>query len=271
MPTHRATLNGTEYAYTDEGAGPLIVFGHGLLASKEMFAAQIAALRYRYRCVSVDWPGHGESGYDSEGWTFYDLAEDTVALLEHLGEEKAIFAGLSQGGMVFMRMAVKHPEVVDRLILLDTSAGPEPVESLPAYEQLAQGMHDGDDATREQLAGLVTTILYGEPWRERDPDGVAHEIALMLSHDRDGLFLACRAVFDRDDVLDQVYEIEAPTLVIVGELDGATTPDRARELDGAIPNSRLIVIPDAGHHSPIENPEPVTRAIDEFLTATATA
>jgi 3-oxoadipate enol-lactonase len=267
MPS--TTLNGTRYAYTDEGSGPLVLFGHGLLATKEMFRAQIDALKDRYRCVSVDWPGHGESGYREEGWTFYDMVDDTVALLAELGEERAIFVGLSQGGMVFMRLALRHPELVDRLVLLDTSAGPENPETLPMYEQMREGFHAGDDAMRRQLAETVTTILYGEPWRAANPDGVEHEIALMLAHDPEGQYRADRAVFDRDDVLDQVHRIGAPTLVLVGELDVATPPERAHELADAIPNSRLIAIPDAGHHSAIENPEPVTRAIEEFLEATA--
>ena len=77
-------LNGQRYAYLDEGEGPLVVFGHGVLADKSMFEAQIEALRDRYRCVSLDWPGHTGSGYREKGWSFYDMADDSVALLDQL-------------------------------------------------------------------------------------------------------------------------------------------------------------------------------------------
>jgi pimeloyl-ACP methyl ester carboxylesterase len=167
--------------------------------------------------------------------------------------------------MVFMRLAMAHPELVERLILLDTSAGPENPDTLPAYEQLREGMHAADDATRAQLAQTVVGILYGPSWRERDPEGVEHEIALMLAHDREGQYRATRAVFDRDDVTAQLGSITAPTLVIVGEDDGATPPERAREIADAIAGARLVTIPAAGHHTPIENPAPVTAAIEEFL------
>jgi pimeloyl-ACP methyl ester carboxylesterase len=87
----------------------MVVFGHGLLAGREMFRPQIDALKHRYRCVSVDWPGHGDTGFRSDGWTMWDMGRDAAALVEHLGEEQAVFAGLSQGGMAFMRLALERP------------------------------------------------------------------------------------------------------------------------------------------------------------------
>ena len=263
MPT--ATLNGTTYAYTDEGEGPLIVFGHGLLASKEMFAAQIAALRDRYRCVSIDWPGHGESGFPSGGFTFDDLVADTVALLDQLEVERAIFAGLSQGGMVFMRLALEHPEKVIALILMDTSAGPEDADSLPRYERMAIAMRDGTDEEREAAIDGAQQVLYGEKWRSESPAGLEHEKQLIMGHDRIGVYLAASAVFDRDDITGRIGEIKAPTLVLCGKDDIATPPDRSKEIHKAIEGSDLELIDDSGHHSAIERPGEVTAALERFL------
>src|SRR5689334_16654459 len=150
-----ATLNRTAYAYVDEGSGPLIVFGHGLLAGREMFRAQIDALKDRYRCVSVDWPGHGDTGFAPGGWTMWDMARDAAALVEHLGAPDAVFAGLSQGGMAFMRLALERPELVRALVLMDTSADPEDESARPHYEQLTEGMRHGDEATRSALMDTV--------------------------------------------------------------------------------------------------------------------
>lgn len=264
MPT--TTLNGTRYAYTDEGQGPLVIFGHGLLASREMFRAQIDALCDRYRVVSLDWPGHGESDWRrSGGWTFWDLADDAAALLRHLGSEQAVFAGLSQGGFAFMRLAMKRPEMVRGLILMDTSAGPEPAEHLDGYRQLADVLRHGSDEERYNIAGVCAGILYGEPWREGNPETLEHELQIMLGHPREGLYAAAHSVFDRDDVTDRLGEISAPTLVICGELDAATVPEKSETLAREIPNAELVMIPDAGHHSAIENPAPVTAAIERFL------
>lgn len=263
MPT--ATLNGVSYAYVDAGSGPLVVFGHGLLGSREMFRAQIDALSDRYRCVSVDWPGHGESGWREDGWTLEDMADDAAALVRALGAERAVFAGLSQGGMAFMRLALRRPELVAGLVLMDTSAGPEVPETLPQYRELARILREGSDEERAAIMPVVQGILYGPKWVAANPQGAAHERELMLSHPREGLFLAAQAVFGRGDVLAALGSVGAPTLVICGEDDVATPPERSREIVAAIPGASLVTIPDAGHHSAIENPAPVTAAMESFL------
>ncbi|HBM22398.1 MAG TPA: hydrolase, partial [Alcanivorax sp.] len=179
--THHTTeLNGQRYAYLDEGEGPLLVFGHGVLADKSMFEAQIEALRhrYRYRCVSLDWPGHTGSGYREKGWSFYDMADDSVALLDQLGYDQAIFVGLSQGGMTFMRLALKYPERVRALVLLDTSADPEDADLLPVHRQQQSRFAHGSDAERDEVVTRMQKFLYAKPWRDANPDGVAHEKAL---------------------------------------------------------------------------------------------
>ncbi len=263
LPT--TEVNGVRYASVDEGSGPLVLFGHGLLANKQMFRAQIDALRDRYRCVSLDWPAHGQSGWRRDGFGFDDLVQDTVALLQVLGGAPAVLVGLSQGGMVFMRLAYRYPDLVRGLVLMDTTAGPENPESLPAYEQLAVMMRDGDEAARIQAIGAAAMVLFGEPWRVSRPDLLAREELEMLQIPRDGGYLAARAVFDRDDVHDRVGIIRAPTLVLTGEDDVATPPALGRRLADAIPGARFELIPAAGHHAPIENPGAVTAELELFL------
>jgi len=167
--------------------------------------------------------------------------------------------------MVFIRLAPSHPDVVRALILLDTSAGPENPETIDGYRQLATGMRDGSDEQRAEIVPVVQSILYGQTWLNADPEGAAHERDLMLGHDREGLYLACQAVFDRDDVSDRLGEISAPTLVICGEEDVATPPELSRALAEGIAGAELVMIPRAGHHSSLENPAPVTEAIERFL------
>jgi pimeloyl-ACP methyl ester carboxylesterase len=263
MPT--IEVNGVPYGYVDEGSGPLVLFGHGLLANREMFRAQIDALKDRYRCVSIDWPGHGESGWRAGGFSFDDLAEDAAALVGLLGGAPAVLVGLSQGGMVFMRLAYRFPEIVRGLVLLDTTAGPENAESRPAYEQLAVMMRDGDEAARAQAVAAASLVLFGERWRTARPDLLAFEQQEMLRIPRDGGYLAARAVFDRDDVHARVGGIAAPTLVLTGEDDVATPPELGRRLAEAIPGARFELIPAAGHHAPIENPAAVTAELELFL------
>lgn len=264
MPT--ATVNGYSYAYLDEGEGPPVVFAHGLLASKEMFRAQIDVLKPSYRCISVDLRGHGESQGTADSFSLEDQAEDLSNLLTDLVGGPANLIGLSQGGMTFMRLALAHPDQVRSLVLLDTSADVENPETLPSYQELAAGLRDGSDSQRHQVIDVVQTILYGTSWRSTaDPEQLAHERDVMLGHDREGLFAACQAVFDRGDIREQIAAIGVPTLVIVGEEDAATPPSKAEEIRDAIPSAKLVRIKRAGHHSPIEAPEQVADALEAFL------
>ena len=193
------------------------------------------------------------------------MADDSVALLDQLGYDQAIFVGLSQGGMTFMRLALKCPERVRALVLLDTSADPEDADLLPVHRQQQSRFAHGSEAERDEVVTRMQKFLYAKPWRDANPDGVAHEKALILAHDRHGIELALENVFTRDDISGDISAISAPTLVIVGELDRATPPEKAQRIVDAIPGARLVTVADSGHHSPIENPEAVNRALSDFL------
>src|ERR1700735_2611987 len=127
-----AEVNGQRLYYEDTGGdGPVIAFSHGLFMDETMFDPQVAALRSRYRCIAWDERGHGQTGDATEPFTYWDSADDLAALLESLGVERAVLAGMSQGGFLSLRAALTHPGVVRGLILIDTQAGPENPDLLP--------------------------------------------------------------------------------------------------------------------------------------------
>ncbi len=129
MPT--INVRGTVIGYTDTGApdglpdAAAIVFGHGLLFSGWMFRPQIAALRDRYRCVSIDWRGQGDTPAAPGGFDMDSLTSDAVALIAELGLAPVHWVGLSMGGFVGQRLAARHGELLRSLTLLDTSAEAE--------------------------------------------------------------------------------------------------------------------------------------------------
>jgi 3-oxoadipate enol-lactonase len=161
--------------------------------------------------------------------------------------------------------------MVRALVLMDSSAGPEDPDARPMYEQLTEGMLHGDEATRSALMDTVLTTLFGAQWRAREPEALAREKAHMLAHDPQGQYRAAWAIFERDDVTDRLGEITAPTLVLCGTEDVATVPDRSRTLAERIPGADLVWIDGAGHHSAVEEPAAVTRALEEFLARAAPA
>lgn len=265
MPT--LDVNGTSLYYEDTGpgsTGETIVFSHGLLWGTELFEPQIAALRARYRCVAWDHRGQGRSASDIRHCIGIELVwQDAVALIDQLGLTSVNFVGLSMGGFVALRVAARRPELVRRLILLETSIGPEPVENVGRYRLLSTvNRVVGSRVT----AGRVAQIMLGrtmlaDPARKAD---VARFVKLM-SRRRD-IWKAVNGVIDRAGVAaSELARIRAPTLVIVGDEDAATPLDKAQQIVAAIAGARLATIPRAGHSSTVEEPAAVTKAIEEFL------
>ncbi|MCW2849670.1 MAG: alpha/beta hydrolase [Marmoricola sp.] len=268
MPT--IEVNGTQLYVEDTGAptghpdAPAIVFGHGLLFSGRMFAAQVERLRDRYRCVTIDWRGQGKSAAATDGYDMDTLSEDAVAVIEQLGLGAVHYVGLSMGGFVGMRIAARRPELVRSLVLLDTSAGPEDPDKVSRYRLLAKvyGVL-GIGPVRFR----VEPIMFG-PTFLADPAGRQHKDAWMTelrAVRRSGMKQAIYGVTDRKPVLDELGRISAPTLVVVGADDVATPVAKAETITAGITGARLEIVPDAGHSSTIEQPKALSDLIEEFV------
>lgn len=260
-----ATVNGHRLYYEEHGGGPeTIVFAHGLLWSGRMFAAQVDALKSRYRCVTFDFPGQGRSEVARDGYDMDTLTADAAALVKQLNAAPCHFAGLSMGGFVAMRLGIHHPELVRSLILMETSADPEPPENVPKYKLLgliARWL------SMRLVAGRTMQIMFGQAFLN-DParrDERDRWRGYLLANNQAGISRALQGVVERQGVYEQLGKIKAPTLVIVGEQDVATVPAKAERIQGAIPGAKLVRIPNAGHTSTVEEPAAVTRAIEEFL------
>jgi 3-oxoadipate enol-lactonase len=265
------TTNGAIVAYSDTGApagrpdAPTVVFGHGLLFSGWMFTAQIDALRERYRCVAIDWRGQGDSPPAAGGYDMDTLSDDAIALIEQLGTARVHFVGLSMGGFVGQRIAARRPELVRSLVLLDTSADPEDAASARKDRLLANIFRAvGIGPVRKPTMKL----MFG-PTFLADPDSapiVSEWVRRLAQCDRRAIRKAVMAVANRNGVLDEIGAITAPTLVVVGEHDAATPPDRSRTIAGAIPGARLEIVANSGHSSTVEQPAALTELIRSFVT-----
>lgn len=263
-------IDGGSLYYEDTGpgsTGETIAFSHGLLWRTELFAPQIAALRGRYRCIAWDHRGQGRSSADHRNTIGMELVwKDAVALIEGLVRGPVHFCGLSMGGFIAMRMAARRPDLVRKLILIETSADPEPVEAVARYRLLTQVTRLlGPRVTRGKVAPIMfgKTIL-ADRARKAELDGYTE----LMSRRRD-IWRAVNGVVDRAGVHDELARITAPTLVIVGDEDVATTRPKSERIAAAIRGAKLVVIPRAGHSSTVEEPAAVTAAIDQFLAAPA--
>ena len=265
----RIMLNGAAIYYEEHGNGDeTIVFAHGLLWSGQMYEAQVASLKDRYRCITFDFRGQGQSEATATGYDMDTLAQDALALIKERVGKPVHFVGLSMGGFVGMRLAIHHPEWLLSLSLLETSADPEPKENLLKYKLLPKvarmfGMWI--------VAPQAMKIMFGKTFLN-DPARKSQRAEMrrrLLQNDKINIGKAIEGVFSRQGVYEYLPSIKTPTLIVVGDEDIATIPAKSRRMNTAIQGSQLVVIPHAGHTSTIETPDAVTNAIREFLHSLA--
>ncbi len=251
--------------YIDEGSGDeTIVFAHGLLFNNEIFAKQIEYFKNRYRCIAYDHRGQGKSPVTKDGYDMDTLSEDAIGLIEKLAVGPCHFVGLSMGGFVAMRVAIRRPDLIKSVTLLDTSAEAEPEENKSGYRKLN---FIGRWFGFKLVISKIMPIMFGTTFMN-DPeraDERKYWADLICANDRIGATRAVNGVIDRQGVMDQIDRIDRPVLIVVGEEDTATVPAKSQRMNEKIKGSQLVIIPKTGHLSTIESPNAVNAAMDEFL------
>ncbi len=259
-----ADVNGQRLYFEDTGGDSanhgddVIVFSHGLLMDHEMFAPQVDALRDRWRCITWDERAHGATETTADDFSYWDSASDVLGLLDHLGVEQAVLAGMSQGGYLSLRAALTAPERVRALVLIDTQAGGEDPQARVAYDQLIETWATANEAPQEIL-DIVAAIILGDGW----PGAPAWQDkwrTVTPAHLRQ----AYNTLVSREDITSRLAELSIPTLVVHGELDAAIGIPLAQALADGL-GGKLEVIDGAGHAANLTHPEPANQAIEAFL------
>jgi 3-oxoadipate enol-lactonase len=253
---------GARVRYEAAGAGPPVLLGHGFLFDHRMWEHQVAGLAADHRVIALDFRGHGGSRPGPSD--VHELVDDVIAVLDAERVERAAWVGLSLGGMVALRAALRFPDRVGALALLDTDAetwgfgermrfqalgvAARAVGWRPVLPQILRVLFGA--TTRRERSGIVET------WRPRIAE---QDVASMLR--------VLRALRRREPLLDRLDQITQPTLIMVGDEDTATPPERSHRMHDAIRGSQLRIVSGAGHMSAIERPEEVTAVLREFLAA----
>ncbi len=257
----KATINRITLAYDDQGKGIPLVFLHAFPLNRRMWDPQTAALSGRFRVITVDLRGHGES--DSPLWHYSldQAAEDVVGLLDHLSIEKAVFVGLSMGGYVCFSLYRSHAARVLALVLADTRAGADTDEGRIGRFEMAQTAYRRGAAA---IADVMIPKLLTPRTVQTKPDLVQLVRAMIQGNQISGIAGDLMAMAERPDSLPILPAIACPTLVLVGQEDVATPPSEARLMAGQIPGARVELIPEAGHLSNLERPDLFNRMVEEF-------
>ncbi len=239
---------------------PVVVLSNSLGTTHAMWDPQVPALAERFRVVRYDTRGHGSSPVPQGPYSIDDLADDLLALLDRLGVEKAHVVGLSLGGMTAMRLAARNPERVDRLVVLCTSALLGPAQGW--LDRAATVRAHGTSAVAEPVVERWYTAAHAQA----HPEQVAAARAMVAAQSAEGYASCCEAIATMDLTAD-LADITAPTLAVAGADDAATPPDHLERIAESVKDGRLLVVPQAAHIASQEQPDVVTRAVLEHLTA----
>ncbi|MCS6773691.1 MAG: alpha/beta hydrolase, partial [Thermoflexales bacterium] len=196
---------------------------------------------------------------EGERWTIDDLADDVAALLDELGVAQATFCGLSMGGYVAFALWRNHRQRIRRLILADTKASADTPQAKANRQRQAelvraQGVAPLADEMVPKLLSPHNHAALSEVLRQT-----------ILRARPETVLAALPALAERPDMSEQLGEITVPTLIIVGEDDAISPISDAQLMYDRMPNAQLVIIPKAGHMSPLEEPEAFNRAVLEFM------
>jgi 3-oxoadipate enol-lactonase len=241
---------------------PVLVLSNSLGTTHRMWDAQLDALIDRFRVLRYDKRGHGESPTPPGPYTVDALTADVLALLDRLEIERVMWAGVSIGGMTGLWLAATVPERIERLAACCTAAHLPPVDM---WEDRAATVRS------EGMAAIADATLgrwFSPGFHEREPDTIERFRADLLATPPEGYASCCMAIAHHD-MRDRLGAIKAPTLVVAGENDPATPPEKAEEIAAGVPGARLEVLPGAQHLANVEFPEEVNGLLLEHLGAGA--
>jgi len=239
-----APVNGLNMYYEIHGSGdPLVLLHGGMTTIHSSFASVLPILAQIRQVIAVEQQGHGRTADIDRPLTFEQMADDTAALLGHLGVKKANFFGYSSGGVTALQVAIRHPDLVRRLVLVSAFFTRDGY-----YPEVMAGL---EQATADKMpAEMKAAYTQVAP----DPEGWATLVAKV----------AKQASEFRSWPPEDIRSIQSPTLVMVGDHD-IVRPEHAVEMYRLLPHGQLAVLPGASHGLLFERPDWVVAMITAFL------
>lgn len=268
MTLEHARLHDRLVAYHDVGSGRALVLIHAFPLSADQWLPQLDGRPAGWRLIAPDVRGFRGAGREPQVEAGLDAAAmnthaaDVLALMDHLGLERAVVGGLSMGGYITLALARLAPERLDGLVLADTKATADDEAGRAARDKMVALVTEKGPAA---VADLMLPKVIGETSQRTQP-GLLDEVrAAMLHNTAEGIASAVRAMKSREDFTAWLPAITCPTLVICGVEDVLTPPSDSRAMASAIPGAELVLLPGIGHLSNLEAPGPFTAALQAFL------
>jgi pimeloyl-ACP methyl ester carboxylesterase len=256
--------NGINIYYESQGEGEPLLLIAGLGATHYLWELQVPSFARWYRIVTFDNRGSGETDKPPEPYSVSLFADDTAAMIDALGIERAHVYGQSMGGLIAQEFALRHPQRLRSLVLgCTTFGGPNSVLPSPQAAALLSGM---PNLPEDQAVDRVLELFYSPRYRREHAEEARRRIQsyfpLRTPPDAYARQLVACLTFDAYDRLPQ---IATPTLVINGAEDALIPAENSRIMAQRIPAAELILFPEVGHLYFHEVPEEADAAVADFL------
>lgn len=246
------------YEWTNNGKGRTFLFINSLGTDLRIWDDVTALIRDHGNILRFDNRGHGLSDTVESTKGLDDFVDDTLFLLDILAMKRCVVVGLSIGGMIAQVMAVRRPELIEKLILCDTRFK---IGTPQFWNDRIAAVAAGN------LSGISEGVMlrwFSQSFVKNFPEKVAGYRIMLERISPPGYIRACEALRDAD-LSEVAPKITAPTLCIVGREDKSTTPEEVESLSKLIKNSRYVVIEDSAHIPCVDNPAILTKLITDFV------
>ena len=258
----KVKANGISINYQVDGrdGAPWLILSNSLATNLSAWDEQAREFGRSLRVLRYDQRGHGATDAPAGRYSFDTLIADAIALMDALAIKKAHFAGLSMGGATALGLAEGHPERLDKAIVCDSPCQSTPVSAQQWEERIAVAQKQGMEALVEPT---LARWFPSEVMKANPPH--LDKVRQMIRTTPVNGFIGCAAALADHNYAAAVATVTQPVLFMVGEKDAAAPP--MRKLNEALPGSRYVELPGAGHISNLDQPEAFTRAIKDFLAA----
>ena len=255
--------DGTVFERHGSTSAPPLILIHGLGLSRATWADYIPRLADDYDVIAYDLFGHGESTLPPRTPDLKLFSEQVIALMDHLGLDKAVMVGFSLGGMINRRIALDHPDRVSGLVILNSPHERGDTEQAKVEARARMTKDEGISATIE----ATLERWFTPEFRAQNPDEVDQVRQGVLANNLDA-YAACRFVLAHGvvELIRPNPPITAPCLVITSAHDSGSTPAMSHEIAAEIDGAETQIIPDLQHMGLVERPDLFLTPMQEFLS-----
>jgi 3-oxoadipate enol-lactonase len=258
--------SGASLSYAEVGQGIPLILIHGLFLDHTAFDEQIKAVEGQARIIAIDIHGHGESSVLNQPMSLDEMAEDYWDLVQQLGIQQAVWGGVSLGGMTSLRIAIRHPEAVLGLLLLNTNAASGAGKKVPSFDGLNAPLTLRFLWNTQFLKAQVLKVgLFGRTTLETKPELQQIWVERMKQISSISVKHSIEAVLSAPSILEQLSSIRVPTIVAGGVEDTALPMSASQEIHKRISHSTLVEIENCGHSSSVEQPKRVSELLEQLL------